>query len=481
MHHATSNKWLKAMHRGQKKYGRGMFREALAQFSTATRIAPAKSEGWVNLGATQMEIGQLEEASSSLKKALGLNPELMQAHLVMGDVLRREGNWGEAINSYGRAIALQKTPEGLNKLACALRVVRKLEESEALYREALRMNPAFTLARVNLAGVQAELGRIDEANQQLRELKRLPLSAAEQEEVDSTSITISQFFHHMPAIDVAMSTSDLSALHGVLLAIPEAQLQVDVEIVEAIRAYAEAARQLPVHPDVDHVELPADWPLIEALFMIPYVESPGEYREVRKQISGPVKPEGDLQESINMEAVVIAAREARDVLHDPVKAEMHLRYWHALATRDVANMLPGQFKITGNLVVGHEHRRRVKPHLVPGTLRHFFSEIYATLPPGLPRGLVTMMAISDIHPFADGNGRLAQTLLNRELEWAHQMPVLFTREMGIAGGKFTAATSNFRLGRGSVFDVVTVIRQGQQFARDFCAELLSSRTVPKHD
>jgi hypothetical protein len=55
------------------------------------------------------------------------------------------------------------------------------------------------------------------------------------------------------------------------------------------------------------------------------------------------------------------------------------------------------------------------------------------------------------------------------------MPVLFTREMGIAGGKFTDATRAMRLNRGSIFDVVAVIRQGQQYARDFCTEL--SRSV----
>jgi Tfp pilus assembly protein PilF len=475
MHHDTSNKWLKAMHRGQKNYKRGKLTDALVQFRTATRIAPSKAEGWVNLGVSQMETGQLADAIGSLARALGINPQLMQGHLAMGDALRLDGKWEQAIVSYSTAITLQRTPEGLNKLACALRVVRKLDEAEALYREALRMNSQFTLARVNLASVQAELNRFAEADQQLRALSGLKLSAEEQEEVDSTGMTLHQFQHLKPAIDILISNNDPAALHEALLAIPESQLHIDEGAIEGIQGYARAAGQLPGNSDAGQLQIPEEWPLIEALFMIPYVDSVSEYRKIRAQLSGPDKPQGDLLESVNMESVVVAARAARHELNDPVKAELNLRYWHALATREVPNMLPGQFKITRNLVVGHEHRRRVKPHLVAGTLRHFFREIHPALAPGVPRGLVTMMAISDIHPFADGNGRLAQTLLNRELEWANQMPVLFTREMGIAGGKFTDATRAMRLNRGSIFDVVAVIRQGQQYARDFCTEL--SRSV----
>ena len=476
MHQDISKKWLKVMHRGQKNYRRGKLNEALGQFRTAIRIAPSRAEGWVNLGVTLMETGQLADAAASLTKALGLNPQLMQGHLAMGDVLRLDGKWERAIAAYNSAITLQRTPEGLNKLACALRVVRKLDEAEALYSEALRMNSEFTLARVNLASVQVELNRFEEADQQLRALSGLKLSAEEQEEVDSTRIALRQFRQLKPAIDILINNNDPAALYEDLLATPESQLQIDQEVVAGIRGYVEAAKQLPDHRAADQLQLPEEWPLIEALFMIPYVESVTEYRKIRTQLSGPDKPQGDLLESVNMEAVVIAAGAARHELNDPVKAELNLRYWHALATRDVPNMLPGQFKITRNLVVGHEHRRRVQPHLVAGTLRHYFKEIYPSLAPGVPRGLVTMMAISDIHPFADGNGRLAQTLLNRELEWADQMPVLFTRQMGIAGGRFTDATREMRLNRGSISDVVTVIREGQQYARDFCAELLDSHS-----
>ena len=56
----------------------------------------------------------------------------------------------------------------------------------------------------------------------------------------------------------------------------------------------------------------------------------------------------------------------------------------------------------------------VRPELVRGTLREGFRTLN-TLPPGLPRAIFAMFLISEVHPFADGNGRVARLLMNAEL------------------------------------------------------------------
>ena len=140
-----------------------------------------------------------------------------------------------------------------------------------------------------------------------------------------------------------------------------------------------------------------------------------------------------------------------------------------LATRGMANIVSGQFKITPNK--GSDRtKRKAEPHLTAGTFRRFISEVYADLPPGLPRALVAIMTVSDIHAFADGNGRLGMVWLNRELEAIGQFPTLFTRELGIRG-ELNAAMHKARRNGGDVSFVVPVIRKAQQFARDFCKEL----------
>jgi len=207
--------------------------------------------------------------------------------------------------------------------------------------------------------------------------------------------------------------------------------------------------------------------------MIPYVETVEAYLKVRGALSGGLEPQGELLESLAMEPLVHACREAFDELNDPVRGEMHLRHWHWLATRELSEFVPGQFKMTRNLTRSDLDKRRAEPHLVAGTLRTAFKEIYSELPCGLLRGLVAFLAISDAHAFADGNGRLGLVLINRELEWVGQMPALFTREMGITG-KLGAALRKTRKEDGDLAPVLPVVEEAQRFARQFCEELATA-------
>jgi len=56
----------------------------------------------------------------------------------------------------------------------------------------------------------------------------------------------------------------------------------------------------------------------------------------------------------------------------------------------------------------------VHPELVRGTLRAAFP-LRETLPPGLARATFAMFVAAEVHPFADGNGRVARLLMNAEL------------------------------------------------------------------
>ncbi|MFN7904308.1 MAG: Fic family protein [Pseudobdellovibrionaceae bacterium] len=52
--------------------------------------------------------------------------------------------------------------------------------------------------------------------------------------------------------------------------------------------------------------------------------------------------------------------------------------------------------------------------MVLGTLQKGF-DLYKSLPQGLARSLFIMFLVSDVHPFQDGNGRLARIMMNAEL------------------------------------------------------------------
>lgn len=105
-----------------------------------------------------------------------------------------------------------------------------------------------------------------------------------------------------------------------------------------------------------------------------------------------------------------------------------LRDRHANQMRARPEALPGQFKTQANRA---GNTLFVAPRLIRGTLVEA-SKILPTVPAGLARALLAMFLVSEIHPFVDGNGRLARLVMNAELSVVNQcriiVPTLYREE-----------------------------------------------------
>jgi fido (protein-threonine AMPylation protein) len=73
--------------------------------------------------------------------------------------------------------------------------------------------------------------------------------------------------------------------------------------------------------------------------------------------------------------------------------------------------LPGQFKVVDNQAGATVF---VSRFLVTGTLRQGFN-MYQALDEPFARALFMMFMIAEVHPFMDGNGRMARVMMNAEL------------------------------------------------------------------
>ncbi|HEY4241531.1 MAG TPA: Fic family protein [Kofleriaceae bacterium] len=93
---------------------------------------------------------------------------------------------------------------------------------------------------------------------------------------------------------------------------------------------------------------------------------------------------------------------------------------HARMLADRSDAQPGVFKTAPNRA-GDTHF--VHPEYVRGTLRAGH-EIYASLPAGLPRAVAMAVLVSEVHPFVDGNGRIARIMMNAELVAAGQVTII---------------------------------------------------------
>jgi hypothetical protein len=88
-----------------------------------------------------------------------------------------------------------------------------------------------------------------------------------------------------------------------------------------------------------------------------------------------------------------------------------LKRRHALIMESRSDKLPGQFKTMNNQAGSTMF---VSRELVLGTLRQGFG-MYQALSEPFARALFVMFLVAEVHPFMDGNGRMARVMMNAEL------------------------------------------------------------------
>ena len=105
-----------------------------------------------------------------------------------------------------------------------------------------------------------------------------------------------------------------------------------------------------------------------------------------------------------------------------------LRVRHADQMQERPEVGPGEFKTLTNRAGNTEF---VSPRLVRGTLVEG-SKLLTSVPAGTARALMAMFLVSEVHPFTDGNGRLARLVMNTELSVVNScriiIPTLFREE-----------------------------------------------------
>jgi Fic/DOC family len=101
---------------------------------------------------------------------------------------------------------------------------------------------------------------------------------------------------------------------------------------------------------------------------------------------------------------------------------------HRLVMSGRPEKRPGQFKERPNQAGSYIF---VAPALVEGTLIEGFQRL-ADLPPGFARAVFELFLISEIHPYDDGNGRVARAAMCAELSAVDQarlvIPIVFRNE-----------------------------------------------------
>lgn len=108
------------------------FGEALTAFNAALESAPQEPVLWFGAGAAAFMLGRDDQAQESLENALGLDPLLVEAARLLGELYHRTGRIEEAIRVYTDATTV--APDDA-RLAEKLRDWKREDEIQGRFRE----------------------------------------------------------------------------------------------------------------------------------------------------------------------------------------------------------------------------------------------------------------------------------------------------------------------------------------------------------
>ena len=153
---------LNLFYRGQREAAIEAARKIETKFGTDAKHL-------VGLAGFYLGIEDGSEASRLANEALKLEPDLAEAHYMLGRGLHISLRLDEAASEYKRALELDPNAKRATRrsLADLKRAAGKAEDALELYREQLRIDPADKGAKAGAVLSLFELGRVDEANKEL--------------------------------------------------------------------------------------------------------------------------------------------------------------------------------------------------------------------------------------------------------------------------------------------------------------------------
>jgi tetratricopeptide (TPR) repeat protein len=127
----------------------------------------------LNKAVELLMAGRLEEARRACRKVLQARADLAEAHMLLGEIDRQQGDEERARPSLERVLRLRPGWTQANielALADLYSDFGRLPDAEAGYRRALERNAALSDARYNLAALLGQTGRGDESARELEAL-----------------------------------------------------------------------------------------------------------------------------------------------------------------------------------------------------------------------------------------------------------------------------------------------------------------------
>ncbi|MGB3514347.1 MAG: tetratricopeptide repeat protein [Microcoleaceae cyanobacterium] len=148
----------------------------------ALKIEPGKAtaEEYLSLGNTFSENEKLDQAVACYKKAIQLNPQLVEASYKLGEIFIQNGQWGEAITYYQRVISANpNSGAAYQKLGDALLQQEQIESALQNYQKAQQLEPNNTEVKGKIGEIYYKTGESLQAEGKIEEAIKVYRQATE--------------------------------------------------------------------------------------------------------------------------------------------------------------------------------------------------------------------------------------------------------------------------------------------------------------
>jgi tetratricopeptide (TPR) repeat protein len=152
----------------------GRYEQAVASIRRAVNLNPSVVQYYTNLGLACEALGRLDEAASAYQQAIRLQPAAADAHNNLANLRHQQGRVQEAIGHCREALRCRPDfPEAHNNLGNALLALGQTDQAIDCFRQALRIDPNFPKAHNNLGNALKAQDRLDDAFRCYAEAVRL--------------------------------------------------------------------------------------------------------------------------------------------------------------------------------------------------------------------------------------------------------------------------------------------------------------------
>ena len=153
---------------------------AITLFERAGKLSPREPVIAFQKAVSLNQAGLTEQAIESYQAALALNPNYVEAHCNLGNLLKRKGDKSGAIACYERALKIAPQAAQIHyNLGVCHQDHFQPERAIEYFRNAVRLSPTYAAAYNNLGVSLSEAGRAGEAISCYRKAQKLEPDFAE--------------------------------------------------------------------------------------------------------------------------------------------------------------------------------------------------------------------------------------------------------------------------------------------------------------